>query len=117
MAGESLLCARHPSLQSSVSAVTRPTHFNFYHSGALVTYNDITPDLPQAAPGDPPLIWPLIGQLVLTLASDWLSSSHASSQAPCHRVTVSSGLRVTNINLVMSELTLFETDLHSRVGH
>ena len=50
------------SLQSPVPAVTRPTHFNFYLSGALVTYNDITPDLPQAA-------WSIRLCVVLSLAT------------------------------------------------
>ena len=45
------------------SPVTRPTHFNFYHSGALVTYSDITPDLPQAALADLSLCCPLIGHI------------------------------------------------------
>ena len=86
---------------SPVSAVTRPTHFNFYHSGALVTYNDITPDLPQAALGDQSLYCPLIGQLAWILASDWLLGGLVSPQAPCHRVMVSSGSRVTNIKTIM----------------
>ena len=86
---------------SPVSAVTRPTHFNFYHSGALVTYNDITPDLPQAALGDQSLYCPLIGQLAGILASDWLLGGLVSPQAPCHRVMVSSGSRVTNIKTIM----------------
>ena len=86
---------------SPVSAVTRPTHFNFYHSGALVTYNDITPDLPQAELGDQSLYCLLICQLAGILASDWLLGSLVSPQAPCHRVMVSSGSRVTNIKTIM----------------
>ena len=45
------------------SPVTRPTHFNFYRSGALVTYSDITPDLPQAVLADLSLCSPLIGHI------------------------------------------------------
>ena len=86
---------------SPVSAVTRPTHFNFYHSGALVTYNDITPDLPQAELSDQSLCCLLIGHLARILASDWLLESLVSPWAPCHRVMVSSGSRVTNIKIVM----------------
>ena len=97
------------SPQSPVPAVTRPTHFNFYLSGALVTYNDITPDLPQAELDDSSLCRPLIGQLTLSLSSDWLMG------AWCHRVMVSSGPRVTNINCNVR--TLFQTYLHCQDGH
>ena len=103
------------SLQSPVPAVTRPTHFNFYLSGALVTYNDITPDLPQAELDDLSLCCPLIGHLTLSLSSDWLVGAWCRPWAPCHRVMVSSGPRVTNINCNVR--TLFQTDLHCQDGH
>ena len=66
-----------------------------------MTYNDITPDLPQAALSDQSLCCLLIGHLARILASDWLLESLVPPWAPCHRVMVSSGSRVTNIKIVM----------------
>ena len=85
-------------LQTSLVPVTRPTHFNFYHSGALVTYTDITPDLPPAPVGDLSVSCPLIGHLSQMLSSDWLKMSLVLAQVLhvtgswCHLATV------TNIN-------------------